>query len=92
MFAVAFDLEVAATTRAHPRGLRQAYADVEKTLARFGFERVQGSVYVTKDEDLTKVVRAMNALKALPWLPASVRDIRAFRVEQWSDFTSLIKE
>ena len=34
----------------------------------------------------------MSALKALPWFPASVRDIRAFRVEQWSDFTSLIKE
>jgi hypothetical protein len=31
------------------------------------------------------------ALKALPWLPASVRDTRAFRVEQWSDFTTLVK-
>jgi virulence-associated protein VapD len=33
----------------------------------------------------------MIALRALPWFPASVRDIRAFRVEQWSDFTSFIK-
>ncbi|MCU6525435.1 virulence factor, partial [Klebsiella quasipneumoniae] len=23
--------------------------------------------------------------------PSSVRDIRAFRIEQWSDFTSLVK-
>ncbi len=38
------------------------------------------------------VTRAMNALKALIWFPASVRDIRAFRVEQWSDFTAYIKE
>jgi virulence-associated protein VapD len=92
MFAVAFDLDVAATDRAHPRNARQAYLDVEVTLRRYGFERVQGSVYVSTEEDLTKVVRAMNALKALPWFPASVRDIRAFRVEQWSDFTALIKE
>jgi virulence-associated protein VapD len=33
----------------------------------------------------------MTALKSLPWLPASVRDIRAFRVEQWSDFTAIMK-
>jgi len=92
MFAVAFDLQVEETVEAHPRGLRQAYLDVETTLGRFGFVRVQGSVYVSEDEDLTKVVRAMNALKALPWFPASVRDIRAFRIEQWSDVTSLMKE
>ena len=92
MFAVAFDLRVEQTVEAHPRGLRQAYADVGDVLGRFGFARVQGSVYVCEDEDLTKVVRAMNALKALSWFPVSVRDIRAFRVEQWSDFTPFMKE
>lgn len=35
---------------------------------------------------------AMNALKAIPWFTQSVRDIRAFRVEDWSDFTPLFKE
>jgi virulence-associated protein VapD len=34
---------------------------------------------------------AMHALKALPWFSASVRDIRAFRVEQWSDFTGFMR-
>ena len=92
MFAVAFDLSVEETTRAHPSGVRQAYADIEWTLNRFDFVRVQGSVYLTSDEDLTRLVRAMNALKALPWFPASVRDIRAFRVEQWSDFTGFAKD
>jgi virulence-associated protein VapD len=48
-------------------------------------------VYLTADEDLTRVVRAMNELKALSWFAASVRDIRAFRVEQWSDFTGFMK-
>ena len=49
-------------------------------------------MFVTEDEDMANLFRAITALKALPWLPRSVRDIRAFRVEQWSDFTSLIKE
>ena len=91
MFAVAFDLSVEETLQAHPRGLRQAYADIEWTLNRYDFVRVQGSVYMSRDEDLAKLVAAMNALKALHWFPASVRDIRAFRVEQWSDFTGFMK-
>lgn len=28
---------------------------------------------------------------ALPWFSKSLRDIRAFRIEQWSDFTDVIK-
>jgi virulence-associated protein VapD len=34
---------------------------------------------------------AIQALRSRPWLPKSVRDLRAFRIEQWSDFTSVIK-
>lgn len=91
MFAVAFDLVVADTAAAHPKGVSQAYADIGATLAGFGFERVQGSLYVTRDENLANLFQAIMALKALPWLPASVRDLRAFRIEQWSEFTQVIK-
>ena len=42
-------------------------------------------------EDMANLFRAITALKQLPWFAASVRDIRAFRIEQWSDFTPLIK-
>jgi len=34
---------------------------------------------------------AIQALKACTWFPKSVRDIRAFRIEQWSDFTTVVK-
>ena len=60
-------------------------------LAKFGFRRVQGSVYFVDNNDMANLFRAINALKALPWFPKSVRDIRAFRVEQWSDFTDDVK-
>lgn len=60
-------------------------------LARPGFNWVQGSLYVSRDEDLAKLFVAITALKALPWFPASVRDLRAFRVRQWSDFTATVK-
>ena len=40
---------------------------------------------------MAKLFAAVMDLKALPWFPDSVRDIRAFRVEQWSDFTPIVK-
>ena len=91
MFAVAFDLSIDHVRRNHPKGAPQAYADIGKVLGSFGFTWAQGSVYLTENENLVNLMLAMAALKALPWFPASVRDIRAFRVEQWSDFTAFMK-
>jgi len=91
MYGIAFDLVVADAEKFHPKGSGQAYADIGKTLKVYNFERVQGSLYVTEDEDMAKLFAAMNALKTLPWFPLTVRDIRAFRVEQWSDFTPMMK-
>lgn len=91
MFAIAFDLTVAEADARHPRGVTQAYSVIGNTPAGFGFERKQGSVHVCDNEDLANLLSALNALKALPWFPPGVRDIRAFRVEQWSDFTAFMK-
>jgi virulence-associated protein VapD len=91
MFAIAFDLVVRDTEANHPRGVTQAYDEIKVTLGRYGFERRQGSVYVTDNEDLANLLQALNALKSLGWFPASVKDIRAFRIEQWSDFTAFMK-
>ena len=30
--------------------------------------------------------------KDIEWFKNSVRDIRAFKVEDWSDFTAIVKE
>lgn len=91
MFAIGFDLVVRETEAAHPRSVAQAYADINAVLNRYGFARVQGSVYVSQQDSLVSVTLAMNALKALSWFPACVRDIRAFKVEHWSDFTDFMK-
>ena len=92
MFAISFDLTVATVEQHHPKGVTQAYSDVRATLKAFGFDRIQGSAYVCDSEDLGNLFDAINALKALPWFPPAVRDIRDFRVEQWSDFTDRIKQ
>ncbi len=92
MFAIAFDLVVADAAEHHPRSVPAAYADIEATLKRFEFARIQGSVYVTGKDDMANLFAALLALKALPWFPLVVRDIRGFRIENWSDFTPLLKD
>ena len=92
MYAVAFDLSVDQTKISHPKGVSQAYAEIGSILSNHGFRWVQGSLYVTDDEDMAKLFQAILALRAAPWFPGSVRDIRAFRIEQWSDFTAIVKD
>ena len=91
MFAIAFDLVVAQVEQRHPKGVPQAYGEIKQTLERFGFNNIQGSVYICEREDLANLFEAMNALKSLQWFAGCVRDIRAFRIEQWSDFTNFFK-
>ena len=91
MYAIAFDLVVADTLTHHPRGVAQAYADISVVLEAYGFRRVQGSLYVTDDENMANLFKALLALRDNAWFPKSVRDIRAFRIEQWSDFTGVVK-
>ena len=91
MYAIAFDLVVEELRQHYPGPASQAYRDVRSVLFPFGYYWVQGSVYQCDDNDLLKVTQAMNALKALPWFPRCVRDIRAYRVEDASDFTAWMK-
>lgn len=91
MYALAFDLVVADTEKHHPRGVSQAYSEIGAVLADHGWRRVQGSLYLTEDENMANLFQTIAALRDRPWFPKSVRDLRAFRVEQWSDFTPVLK-
>lgn len=91
MYAVAFDLVVADAYKYHPKGATQAYTEIGRVLGLHGFSRVQGSLYVTENEDMANLFLAIQALRDRDWFPRSVRDIRAFRIEQWSDFTAVVK-
>ena len=61
MFAIAFDLVVADAAQHHPRGVTAAYTDIGVTLKRFSFERIQGSVYVSENNDMANLFAALLA-------------------------------
>ena len=91
MFAIAFDLDVHDTALNHPKSLIHAYKDIRGAMQRNGFEWKQGSVYTSTEAGLVQLFTAMNELKALTWFPRSVRNIRAFRMENYSDFAEMMK-
>ena len=70
---------------------KNAYFEIKEVLRRNGFNWVQGSTYLTESDDLGNVIKAIMALSKINWFKKSVRDIRGYKVENWSDFTDIVK-
>ena len=92
MYAIAFDMIVADLKENYSEPYNNAYFEIKTTLRGYEFYNTQGSVYLTQKNDMANLYRAIAALKKIEWFRKSVRDIRVFRIEDWSDFTSLVKE
>lgn len=94
MYAIAFDMDVATLRKTYGEPYTNAYAEISKVMKKLGFHWTQGSVYLSdnNNDGLGLVYDAMSALREIDWFKASVRDIRAFKVEDWSNFTQRIKK
>lgn len=65
--------------------------EIKEVVRRNGFNWVQGSTYLTESDDLGNVIKAIMDLSKIDWFKKSVRDIRGYKVENWSDFTDIVK-
>lgn len=94
MYAIAFDLEIAKLKEHYGDPYNNAYLEIGKELKILGFDWTQGSLYLSSNgkNNLTDVYKAINKLSKINWFSKSVRDIRAFKVEDWSDFTAIVKD
>lgn len=92
MYALSFDMRIADLEEHYGNPYHGAYFEIKCTLAKHDFYWIQGSTYMTNAENLINLFNAINALKAIDWFRKSVRDIRGYRVEEWSDFTESVKK
>lgn len=92
MFAISFDMVVSELKQHYGEPYNNAYFEIKAVLRANGFEWIQGSTYLTKSDDLGNMFRAIEALKKISWFRKSVRDIRGYKVENWSNFTDIVKE
>ena len=95
MYAIAFDLEQDTLSKTYGNTTyTNAYSDIKKVLATYGFTRQQGSVYFGDSEkvDAVRCVLAVQDLtKRYPWFSASVEDIRMLRIEDNNDLMPAIE-
>jgi len=91
MFAISFDLTISKLQESYGVPYNRAYFDIKELLKRHGFCWIQGSTYLAEDANLGNLYQAMNDLSKIEWFKKSVRDIRGYKVEDWSDFTPIIK-
>ena len=91
MYALSFDMNISDLKENYGEIYNNAYYEIKTLLIRDGFEWIQGSTYLTKSDNLTNLTRAIMDLAKIDWFKKSVRDIRGYRVEDWSDFTDVVK-
>ena len=91
MFAIAFDMDIKELRSTYGETYNNAYYEIKIILRKYNFFNTQGNVYLTDKDDMTNLFSAIYALKKIDWFRSSVRDIRAFKVENWSDFTEIVK-
>ena len=91
MYALSFDMNVAKLRKNYGEPYNRAYYDVRELLRKNGFEWIQGSTYMTRGNDLSALVKTVMQLSKIGWFKNSVRDIRGFKIEDWSDFTEIVK-
>ncbi len=92
MYALSFDMTIAELQKSYGDRYQGAYYEIKRTLVKEGFYWIQGSTYLTDSDNLANLFRAIEALKKIDWFRKSVRDIRGYRVEEWSNFTGIVRE
>ena len=91
MFAISFDMVISDLKKYYGEPYNNAYYEISIILENYSFFRAQGSVYLSEINDMSNLVDAIDSLRDKEWFANSVRDIRAFRVEDWSNFTERVK-
>lgn len=84
MFAITFDMDTEMLTELYPQAsYNNAYADIARFLALYGFTRQQGSVYFGSPnvDAVTCVIATQGLAREYAWFGPSVRDIRMLRIE-----------
>ena len=89
-----FDMRIDELKKYYGDPYNAAYDEIRQEMDALGFDWTQGSLYIAKDskDSLATVYKAINHLSHIEWFKKSVRDIRAFKVEDWSDFTAIVKD
>jgi virulence-associated protein VapD len=99
MYAISFDMEVAKLKEYYGDFLEESCrakvrSEIRLLTSDLGFYQIYNNtdLYISREgNDLTHVYKVINKLSDIPAFKAAVFDLRVFKVEEWSDFTDIVK-
>jgi virulence-associated protein VapD len=83
LYAIAFDIQ--------QDELDIIYCEVEQVLRSNNFERVQDNLHLSRENDIAKIYRVINGLREIILFKENLKEIRVFKISDWSNFTEIIK-
>lgn len=94
MYAIVLDLNFEILKNHFEDPHKIAFDEISHELKGFAFEKTTGNIFIHRLEkdDLRDLYCAINSLSKISWLKESLRELHAFKIEDWSNFTSIIKE
>ncbi|RDU70662.1 hypothetical protein [Helicobacter brantae] len=91
MYAIIFELDNQKLQKYYGENYHQAYDELQMELKSLGFEWKIG-LYLTQDNTLTTPYKAISLLSKIVWFRQSLKQIKVFRLKDWSDFTEFFQE
>lgn len=94
MYAIVLDLNFEILKNHFEDPHKIAFDEISHELNEFAFEKTTGNIFIHRLEKdgLKDLYCAINSLSKISWLKESLREVHAFKIENWSNFTSIIKE
>lgn len=92
MYAIAFDFDLD-TLDFNDIPMGDAYEGAEEILADFGLMKLSNTIYAIPDSknNLRAVYQVIQKIATDKWLKLFLSNVRVCRLEDWSDFTSIVK-
>ena len=72
MYALSFDMVVSDLKQYYGEPYNKAYYEIKSLLKNNGFTWVQGSTYLTANDDLTALVKVVMELSKIDWFKKSI--------------------
>lgn len=93
MYAIIFDFDTDSLKKEYGADVHKAYDEICEELSILGFKWNPGGIYTnnSSNDSLSAVYIAIKKLSSINWFKNSVRYIQAFKIEDFSDFTAIVK-
>ena len=88
MYGVIFELK-----KEDPKSYQDVQEMYQQIFKSFNFEQVQENFYITNKEEnvLTTLYKLIKTLSELNFFMDVITNVRAFKIEELSDFTDIVK-